>query len=101
MRYTSNDFASSIEQFSNSLCSKFGNLKPVCEHLMVSVKHSRYIKIYMAVLKNDVPSVDHDLHQQQMNTCEQCKNVVQTTKTLWIDDLVKMKLIFSKFITVL
>jgi hypothetical protein len=86
---------------SHNICSEYGQLKPMCEHLMVSPSSGRYAYVYMSLLKNNPKLIDDDLREQmasKINTdvCDGCKNAVQSSKDFWINALVRMKHIINE-----
>ncbi|CAF4728744.1 unnamed protein product, partial [Rotaria magnacalcarata] len=74
------DLESSIEASSDSLCSEFGDFKPICEQLIASKQYDRYAKVYLALLNNNQKLIDTDLHEQKADTCDQCKTMIQSSK---------------------
>ncbi|CAF0969540.1 unnamed protein product [Rotaria sordida] len=81
------NFGSSIEKFSDNLCLNFGDLKPICEHLMGSTQSTHYINIYMALLKNDPKLIDDVLRKPKTDTCDKCKNATQSSKDFLLNEL--------------
>jgi len=81
---------------SDNLCSNFENLKPICEHLLTSRQSDRYLNVYMAILKNNSTFIDEDLQKLNSNTCDACKNSVQSSKDFWINALVRLKIMVLK-----
>ncbi|CAF3317643.1 unnamed protein product, partial [Rotaria sp. Silwood2] len=70
---------------SNDVCSEYGQLKPMCEHLLASPQSHRYAYMYMALLKNNPKLIDDDLREQMtskvnVDVCDSCKNSVQSSK---------------------
>jgi hypothetical protein len=49
---------------SNNICSEYGHLKSMCEHLMTSVQSRRYAYVYSALLQNNPKLIDDDLREQ-------------------------------------
>jgi hypothetical protein len=94
MIHTYSDLEASIQDSSDNLCSNFGELKPICEHVMTSTQNTRYMNVYMALLKNDPTFIDNDLREQSTDTCDGCKNAIQSSKDFWINSLVRMKIYF-------
>ena len=79
---------------SHDICSTFGQLKPICEHLLASAQGHRYAYVYKALLQNNHKLVDDDLREQlatKANTdvCTACKSAVQSGKDFWINSLVR------------
>ncbi|CAF1468938.1 unnamed protein product, partial [Rotaria sordida] len=69
----------------NDICSEYGQLRPMCEHLIASPESHRYAHIYMALLKNNPKLIDDDLRQQitsnvSVDVCDSCKNAIQSSK---------------------
>jgi hypothetical protein len=79
---------SAMEDLANNLCFDFGNLKPICEHLISSLENIRYKHVYMAFLENNTSLIDQDFREQSTDTCDGCKNAVESGKTFWINSLV-------------
>ena len=61
----------------------------MCEHLLVSKQSARYMKVYLALLSGDTNRIDEDFKNQQANTCDACKNAVQSSKDFWTNALVR------------
>jgi regulatory protein YycI of two-component signal transduction system YycFG len=79
----------------HNICSEYGQLKSMCEHLMISVNSRRYAYVYLALLKNNPKLMDDDLREQMetkinTNVCDSCKNAVQSSKDFWNNALVRM-----------
>ena len=79
---------------SSNLCSQFGQMKPMCEHLMASPLSQRYTNVYLALLKNNPKLVDDDLRahlatKPTVDICTACKNAVQSSKDFWTNSLVR------------
>jgi hypothetical protein len=87
---THSDLESSIQDLSDKLCSNFNELKPICKH-MISIQNTRYMNVYMALLKNNSTLIDNDLHEQSTDTCDGCKNAVKSSKDFWINSLVRIE----------
>jgi len=90
---THSDLESSIQDLSDKLCSNFKELKPICKH-MISIQNTRYINVYMALLQNNPTLIDNDLHEQSTDTCDGCKNAIQSGKDFWINSLVGIEKIY-------
>jgi hypothetical protein len=43
----------------------------------------------MALLTNNPKLIDEDLHEQTTDTCDGCKNAVQSSKDVWVHTLVR------------
>ena len=82
---------SSINAIADTLCSEFGDLKPICDHLITSSESTQYAKVYLALLKNNSTIIDKDFRNEDLDTCDSCKNAVQTSKDFWLNSLVSMK----------
>jgi hypothetical protein len=85
---------------SSDICFQYGQLTPMCDHLMASPQGQRYAYVYMALLKNDRKLIDDDLREQmstKVNTdvCDTCKNAVQSSKDFWNNALVRIIVIFK------
>jgi len=91
---TYSNLESSIQDLSDKLCSNFEELKPICEHVITSIQNTRYFNVYMALLKNDQTLIDNDFREQITDTCDGCKNAIQSSKDFWINSLVRMKTSF-------
>ncbi|CAF3821446.1 unnamed protein product, partial [Rotaria sordida] len=70
---------------SSDICFQYGQLRPMCEHLIASPDSHRYAHIYMALLKNNPKLIDDDLRQQitsnvNVDVCDSCKNAIQSSK---------------------
>ncbi|CAF3793085.1 unnamed protein product [Rotaria sp. Silwood1] len=70
---------------SSDICFKYGQLRPMCEHLIASPQSHRYAYMYMALLTNNPKLIDDDLRQQMttkvnVDVCDSCKNSVQASK---------------------
>ena len=77
----------------HNICSEYGQLKTMCEHLMISVESRRYAKVYLAVLTENPKLIDDDLREQMQtkvnaDVCTSCKNAVQSSKDFWKNALV-------------
>ena len=77
----------------HNICSEYGQLKKMCEDLLISVDNRRYAKIYLALLTNNLKLVDDDIREQLQTTvnadiCNSCKNAVQSSKDFWKNALV-------------
>jgi hypothetical protein len=91
---------------SHNICSEFGQLKTMCEHLMISVKSRQYAYVYTALLTNN-PKLIHDDIREQLATkvktdvCDLCKNAVQSAKDFSSNALVRIIFIFkyNSFVT--
>jgi regulator of PEP synthase PpsR (kinase-PPPase family) len=79
---------STMEEFADNMCSEFEDLKPICEHFMTSAQSDRYVKVYIALLQNNLTIIDEDLHAQVADTCETCKSTIQSVKDFWMNSLV-------------
>jgi hypothetical protein len=80
---------------SSDICFQYGQLKPMCEHLLSSPQGHRYVYVYMAILKNNPKLMDDDLREQMetkvnTNVCDSCKNAVQSSKDFWNKASVRM-----------
>jgi hypothetical protein len=78
----------------HDICSQFGQLKPMCEHLMSSPVGHRYSYVYNALLQNNTKWIDDDLREQMatnpnVDLCTTCKTAVQSAKDFWINSLVR------------
>ena len=82
------DLNSNIQDLSENICGDFGELKPICEHLIISTTNVGHRNIYMAILKNNPSLIDENLHPTSANTCEECKNFVHAGRTYSIETLV-------------
>jgi hypothetical protein len=82
------DLNSNIEELSENLCTDFGDIKPICEHLIISTTNIRYRTIYMAILKNNPSLIDQNLRPTNTDTCDGCKNAVQSGKDFSLNALV-------------
>lgn len=79
---------------SSDICFQYGQLKPLCEHLLASPQGQRYAHIYMAVLKNNPKLIDDDLRDQlatnvNADVCDSCKSAVQSSKDFFNNALVR------------
>lgn len=77
----------------HKICSEYGTLKDMCEHLMISVNSHRYARVYLAVLTNNPKLIDDDLREQMQtkvsaDVCTSCKNAIQSSKQFWKNALV-------------
>ena len=75
------------------LCFQYGQLRPICEHIMASPNSRRYAYMYRAILQNNPKLFDDDLREQlstSVNTdvCTACKNTAQSAKDFWINAVV-------------
>ncbi len=82
------DLNSNIEDLSENICANFEDVKPICEHLIGSTTNIRYKNIYMALLKNNPSLIDQNLRPLNANTCDACKNAVQSGKNFSLNALV-------------
>ncbi|CAF4491466.1 unnamed protein product, partial [Rotaria socialis] len=67
------------------VCSDYGQLKSMCEHILVSSQGHRYTNVYMAILKNNPKLIDVDLREQlsikaNADLCGSCKNAIASSK---------------------
>jgi hypothetical protein len=80
---------------SSDICFQYGQLRPMCEHLMASPQGHRYGYVYLALLKNNRKIIDDDLREQMqtkvnIDVCDSCKNAVQSSKDFWKNALVRL-----------
>jgi nicotinamide riboside kinase len=81
-----------------NVCNEFEQLQTFCVHLAASIDSRRYAKLYMAVLDNDTKWIDNDLRKQvqsaqagtNVNICDACKNVIQSSKDFFLQALVSV-----------
>jgi hypothetical protein len=84
----------------SDICFQYGQLRPMCDHLMSSVQGPRYAYVYSALLKNNPKLIDDDLREQMAtkvnsDVCDSCKNAVQSSKDFWTKALVRLiKILF-------
>lgn len=88
MSNTYSDFESAIEDLSAKICSNFGKMDQICEQIVTSKDNIRYFNVYMALLQKNTSLIDNDLREQSTDTCDGCKNAVQSSKDFWINSLV-------------
>ena len=111
-RLLANHIGSDIEAINDRLemaitsdiCFQYGQLRPMCEHLMASPQGHRYNYVYMALLTKNVKYVDDDLREQmqtKVNTdiCDSCKNAVQSSKDFWKNSLVRLVKFIHSFLS--
>ncbi|CAF3582670.1 unnamed protein product [Rotaria socialis] len=70
---------------SSDICFQYGQLRPMCDHLLASPQGHRYANVYMAILKNNPKLIDDDLREQMAtkattNFCDSCKNAIESSK---------------------
>jgi hypothetical protein len=97
MVHTYSDLDASIQDLSENLCSSFDEFKPICEQVFISTETTRYLNVYMALLKNNPAFIDQDFREHSTDTCDGCKNAVQSSKNFSLNALVREKLNFSNF----
>ncbi|CAF3652448.1 unnamed protein product [Adineta steineri] len=78
----------------DDICSNFGDLKTICTHLLTSKQSARYGNIYMAFVKNNLTIIDEDLRAQNTDSCDTCKNAVQSSKDFWLNTLESIRDVF-------
>ncbi|UJR26418.1 hypothetical protein I4U23_007750 [Adineta vaga] len=76
----------------SDVCFQYGQLRPMCEHLIASSNSHRHAYAYMAMLTNNPKLIDDDLREQMStdvhaDVCQSCKNAVQSSKDFWINTL--------------
>ncbi|CAF1099474.1 unnamed protein product [Adineta steineri] len=76
----------------SDICFQYGQLRPMCDHLMSSPQAHRYASVYMALLKNNPKLIDDDLREQMStdvhaDVCQSCKDAVQSSKDFWGNNL--------------
>jgi hypothetical protein len=78
--------------FTKDVCSEFTESQALCIHLAASIDGHRYAKLYMAMLHNDTTWIDKSIRKEVQSSqggskgdlCEACKNVVQSSKTIYL-----------------
>lgn len=80
---------------STDICFQYGQLRPMCEHLLSSPKNHRYNYVYMALLKNNPKLIDDDLREQMATSvnadvCASCKDSIESSKTFLNNALVRI-----------
>jgi hypothetical protein len=80
---------------SSDICFQYGQLRPMCEHLMASPQGHRYSYVYLALLTNNRKLIDDDIREQMQtkandNVCDSCKDAVQSAKVYWKSALVRL-----------
>ena len=78
----------------HEICSEYGQFKTVCEHLLTSVDSHRYVRVYLALLKNDRKLIDDDLREKvqtklNADVCNSCKSAVESSIDFWKNTLVR------------
>jgi hypothetical protein len=84
--------------FTKDVCSEFTESQALCIHLAASIDGHRYAKLYMAMLHNDTTWIDKSIRKEVQSSqggskgdlCEACKNVVQSSKTIYLQLLVSV-----------
>jgi hypothetical protein len=82
-----------MEEFADNLCSQFGDSKAMCEHFITSAQSDRYVKVYNALMQNNLTLIDEDFHEQITDTCDGCKSAIQSSKDFWMNSLVSKNII--------
>ncbi|CAF0857235.1 unnamed protein product, partial [Didymodactylos carnosus] len=74
----------------NEVCLRYGQLAPLCKHIIGSVNSMEYEKVYLALLTKNTYYIRQDVDEKlaehkrlNIDVCQGCKDVVQATKDFW------------------
>lgn len=95
MATTYTNLDSAMDEIAENLCADLGDFKLVCQHLTTFKDNARYYNVYLAFVKNQTERIDQDFRAQSTNTCDGCKQAVQTAKDFWTNTLVCRLIILS------